>query len=70
MNCTCIVEIKMIWEVSPKISFGLYYKVEYDKDKSSDGRQFHNQTILFKYKRRVVVVLLKLTFSLWFVADL
>ena len=47
MKCACIVRIKMIHKMQ-KISFGLYFKVEYDKNKPSDGWQFHNPATVLK----------------------
>ena len=49
MKCACIARIKMICEMSPKDQFfSLCFKAGYDKDKSSDDRQFHNLTTLLK----------------------
>ena len=48
MKRLCIVRNKMIREMSPKEQFSLYFKVEYDKDRSSDGRQFLNVATLLK----------------------
>ena len=40
--------LKFVMKCDQNICFNVCFKVEYDKDKSGDGKQFHNLTTLLK----------------------